>query len=137
MPARLLIQAKKNYQKLSNISSTYLIRTMWFLCTQHGLQHGLQGFQEHTTKRVKNFIVLREINGCQYIKFWKNSTKTRQGGPRPKQRRTITKMFAVGGERCPVRLFKMHLSKQPDDLRNSGRSYLTTKQTVLQTDEIW
>ena len=134
MPARLLIQAKRNYQKLGNISSTYLVRTIWFLCPQH---FGLQDFQEHTAKRFKNFIVLRDINGCQYIKFLLDSTKTRQGGPRPKQRGTITKMFAVGGERYPVRLFKMYLSKRPDDLKNSGRSYLTPKQNVLQTDEIW
>ena len=119
MPARLLIQAKRNYQKLGNISSTYFVRTVWFLCTQH---FGLQEFQEHTIKRVKNFVVLRDINGCQYIKFLEDSTKTRQGGPRLKQRGTIPKMFAVGGERCPVRLFKMYLSKPSGDLKNSGRS---------------
>ena len=45
-------------------------------------------------------------------------------------------MFAVGGERCPVTLFKMYLSKRPDDLKNSGRFYLTPKKNVLQTDEI-
>ena len=44
---------------------------------------------------------------------------------------------AVGGERCPARLLKMHLSKRPDDLKNSGRFYLTPKQNVLQTAEIW
>ena len=46
-------------------------------------------------------------------------------------------MFAVGGERCPVTLFKMYLSKRPDDLKNSGRFYLTPKQNVLPNDEIW
>ena len=46
-------------------------------------------------------------------------------------------MFAVGGERCPVRLFKMYLPKRHDDLKNSGRFYLTPKQNVLQTDEMW
>ena len=107
---------------------------MWPLWTQH---FGLQDFQEHTTKRFKNFIDLRDINGCQYIKFLLDSTKTRQGGARPKQRGAIPKMFAVGGERCPVRLFKMYLSKRHDDLKNSGRCYLTPKQNVLQTDEIW
>ena len=46
-------------------------------------------------------------------------------------------MFAVGGEKCPGRLFKMCLSKQPGDLKNSGRFYLTPKQSVLQTNKIW
>ena len=85
--------------------------------------------------RVENVIVLRDING--HIEFLEDPTKTRQGGLRPNQRATNPKMFAVGGERCPVRLFKMYLSKRPDDLKTSGRFYLTPKQNVLQTDEIW
>ena len=35
------------------------------------------------------------------------------------------------------RLFQMYLSKRPDDLQNSGRFYLTPKQNVFRTDEIW
>ena len=31
----------------------------------------------------------------------------------------------------------MYLSKRPDDLKNSGRFYLTSEQNVLQNDEIW
>ena len=81
--------------------------------------------------------VLRDINGCEYIEFSEDPTKTRQGGLRPNQRATNRKMFAVGGESCPARLFKMYLSKRPDNLKNSGRFYLTPKQNVLQTDEIW
>ena len=107
---------------------------MWFLCTQH---FGLRGCQEHATIRAKNFIVLRDINGCEYIEFLEDPTKTRQGGLRPNQRVTNPKMFALGRERCPVRLFKMYLSKRPDDLQNSGRFYLTPKQNVFRTDEIW
>ena len=107
---------------------------MWFLCTQH---FGLRGCQEHTTIRAKNFVVLRDINGCEYIEFLEDPTKTRQGGLRPNQRVTNPKMFALGRERCPVRLFKRYLSKRPDDLQNSRRFYLTPKQNVFQTDEIW
>ena len=87
--------------------------------------------------RVENFVVLRYINGCEYIEFLEDPTKTRQGGLRPNQRATNPKIFATGGERCSVRLFKMYLSKRPDDLKNFGRFHLTPKQNVLQTDEIW
>ena len=107
-----------NYQKLGDSSSTALVRTMWLLCTQH---FGLRGCQEHTTMRVENFVVLRDIKGCEYIEFLEDPTKTRQVGLRPNQRATNPKMFTVGGERCPVELFKIYLSEQPDDLKNSGR----------------
>ena len=107
---------------------------MWFLCTQH---FGLRGCQEHTNMKVENFVVLCDINKCEYIKFLEDPTKTCQGGLCPNQRATNPKMFAVGGERCPIRLFKMYLSKWPGDLKSSRRFYLTPKQNVLQTDEIW
>ena len=31
----------------------------------------------------------------------------------------------------------MYLSKQPDDLKNTGRFYLTPQQNFLQTDKVW
>ena len=31
----------------------------------------------------------------------------------------------------------MYLSKRPDGLKNSGRFYLSSKQSFLQTDKIW
>ena len=123
-----------NYQKLGDSSFTSLVRTRWFLYTQH---FGLRGCQEHTTMRVENFVVLRDINGCKYIEFSEDPSKIRQSGLRPNQRASNPKMFAVVGERCPVRLFEMYLSKQPDDLKNSGRFCLTHKQNVSQTDGIW
>ena len=105
-----------NYQKLGDSSFTSLVRTMWFLCTQH---FGLRGCQEHTTMRVKNFVVLRDINGCKYIEFLEDPTKIRQGGLCPNQRATNPKMLAVGEERCPVRFFKTYLSKRPDGLKRT------------------
>ena len=121
-----------NYRKLGDSSST---STFW--------SARLSG--THIYEDQKFCCVLRDINGCEYIEFLEDPTKTRQGGLRPNQRATNRKMFAVrgercppvGGERCPARLLKMHLSKRPDDLKNSGRFYLTPKQNVLQTDEIW
>ena len=77
--------------------------------------------------RVENFVVLRDINRCEYIKFSEDPTKT--------QRATNPKMFAVVA--VADRLFKMYSSKRPDDLKNSGRFYLMPKQNVLQTDKIW
>lgn len=97
-----------NYQKLGHTSSTSLVRTMWFLSTQH---FGSPGCQEHTAMTVKTFVVLHDINGCEFTSFLEDPTKSRQGRIRPNQRATNLKMFAVGVERFPVRLFKVHLSK--------------------------
>ena len=123
-----------HYQTLGDSSFTSLVRTRWFLYTQH---FGLRGCQEHTTIRVANFVVLRDINGRKYIEFSEDPSKTRQGGLHPNERASNPKMFAVGRERCPVRLFKIYSSKPPDDLKNSGRFYLTPKQNFFQTDKIW
>ena len=90
----------------------------------------------HSYEGRKFFVVLRDINGCDYIEFLEDPTKTHQGGLRPNQRAANPKMFAVGGERCPVRLSKMYFSKRPGDLKNSGKFYLMLKQNVLQNDEI-
>ena len=81
-----------NYQKLGDSSSTSLVRTIWSLCTQH---FGLWGCQEHTTMRVENFVVLRDISGCEYVQFLDDPTKTRQSGLRPNQRATNPKMFLL------------------------------------------
>jgi len=123
-----------NYQKLGDFSAISLVRTMWFVCTQH---FGLRGVQEHTTMMVNNFSVLHDEAGSKYIEFFEDPTKTRQGGLRPNLRPTNPKMFAVGGDRCPVRLFELYMSKRPVELKNCGRFYLTPKQNVLRTDEIW
>ena len=81
-----------NYQKLGDSSSSSLVRAMWFLCIQH---FGLQGCQQHTNMRVESFVFLRDTNGCEYIEFLKNPTKTRQGGLHSNQRARNPKMFAV------------------------------------------
>ena len=92
-----------NYRKLGDSSST---STFW--------SARLSG--THIYEDQKFCSVLRDINGCEYIEFLEDPTKTRQGGLRPNQRATNRKMSAVGGERCPARLFKMYLSKRPDGL---------------------
>ena len=120
--------------KLGDSSSTLLVRTMWFLCTQH---FGLRGCQEHCSNmRVEDFVFLNDIS-YEYIEFIDDPTKTRQGGLKPKQRATNPKMFAIGGDKCLVRLLKFYLSKRPLEIKNSGRFYLTPKKTFNQSDDIW
>ena len=119
--------------KLGDNSPNSLVRTMWFMCTQH---FGLRGCQEHCTMRVEDFILHNE-NGVEYVEFKENPTKTRQGGLKPKQRATNPKMFSIGGEKCPVRLFKLYLFKRPLEIQNCGRFYLTAKKFFNKNDETW
>ena len=45
--------------KLGEGSATSLVKTMWFLCTQH---FGLRGCQEHCSMRVEDFILRTDTN---------------------------------------------------------------------------
>jgi len=95
---------------LGDHSPKSLISTMWYLLTQ---QFGLRGCQEHHDMFVEDFTFTKDDNGVDYITYEENPTKTRQGGLRKKRRVVQPKMFATGGERCPVKLFKTFLSRRP------------------------
>ena len=75
--------------RLGDACAISLVRTMWFVCSEH---FGLQGCQEHSTMRVEDFIFKEDKNGCEYVEFIEDPTKTRQGGLKPIQRKTNPKM---------------------------------------------
>ena len=56
--------------------------------------------------------------------FKENPTKTRQGGLNTNHCSVLPKMFATGGQRCPVELLKQYLSRRPQELRDKGPFYL-------------
>ena len=106
---------------LGSHSPQSLIQTMWFLLTQH---FGLRGCQEHHDMYVEDFAFSTDDNGIEFVTYEENPTKTRQGGLRKKRRVVQPKMFATGGQRCPVKLFKTFLERRPEEMRNSGPFYL-------------
>ena len=73
---------------------------------------------------VEDFSFCVDDSGTEYITFKENPTKTRQGGLNTKHRSVLPKMFATGGQRCPVELLKQYLSKRPQELREKGPFYL-------------
>ena len=80
----------------------------------------VKGRQEHHSMNVEDFNLCRDE-----VTFKENPTKTRQGdGLNSKRRQVLPKMFAAGGPRCPVGLFKDFLSRHPPELRESGPFYL-------------
>ena len=78
---------------------------------------------------AKIIAILTDSNGFKHIEFLEDPAKTREGELFPNQRTVNPKMLTIGGERCPVGLFKVYFSKRPDDMRNSGRVNLTLKRS--------
>ena len=46
-------------------------------------------------------------------------------------------MFAVGGERCPVALFKQFVSRRPQNLKTTGPFCLSIKTNRKPDDNVW
>ena len=85
---------------------------------------GLRGCQEHHDMYIEDFAFSTDDSGIEFVTYEENPTKTRQGGLRKKRRVVQPKMFATGGQRCPVKLFKTFLERRPEEMRNSGPFYL-------------
>nr|XP_058973680.1 uncharacterized protein KIAA1958-like [Pocillopora verrucosa] len=94
-------------QSLGDCSPRVLSQTMWWILTQH---FGLRGRQEHHSMEVEDFSFCVDDSGTEYVTFKENPTKTRQGGLNTKHRNVLPKMFATGGQRCPVELLKQYLA---------------------------
>ena len=73
---------------------------------------------------VEDFSFGLDENNTEYVEFIENSTKTRQSGLSSKPRSFLPKMFATGGDRCPVTIFKEFLSRRPPEIRTTGPLYL-------------
>ena len=110
--------------KFRSTTPETLVNTMWWLLTQH---FGLRGRQEHHDMKVYDFQLCKGNNGVEFVQFTEGQTKTRQGGLHTKHCDFQPRMFAVGGERCPVALFKPFVSCQPQNLKTTGPFYLSIK----------
>ena len=89
--------------------------------TQH---FGLRGRQEHHSMNVEDFVFRSDDSGNEYLMFAEGVTKTRQGGTHQKERVIKPKMFATGGERCPLKLFREFVARRPIELQQKGPFYL-------------
>ena len=107
---------------------------MWWLLTQH---FGLRGRQEHHDMKVDDFQLCKDDNGVEFVQFTEGQTKTRQGGLHTKHRDFQPRMFAIGGERCPVALIKQFVSRRPQNLKTTGPFYLSIKTNRKPDDNVW
>ena len=72
--------------------------------------------------KMDDFQLCKDDNGVEFVKFTEGQTKTRQGGLHTKLRDFQPGMFAAGGERCPVALFKQFVSHRPQKLKTMGEN---------------
>ena len=101
-----------------------LISSMWWLLTQF---FGLCGRQEHHAMKMEDFQLCKNDERMEFVQCTEDPTKTRQGGLHSKNRDFQPRMFSVGGERCPVALFKHFVERRPLNMRWSGPFYLSIK----------
>ena len=120
--------------KFGSTTPEALVNTMWWLLTQH---FGLRGRQEHHDMKADDFQLCKDDNGVEFVQFTEGQTKTRQGGLHTKHRDFQPRMFAVGGERCPVALFKQFVSRRPQKLKTTGPFYLSIKTNRRPDDNVW
>ena len=84
------------------------------------------------------------FNSAKNTKAWSSysfntggPTNTRQGGLQSKNRDFQPSMFSVGGERCPVALFKQFVERRPLNMQWSVPFYLSIKRNRRLNDNIW
>ena len=87
--------------------------------------------------KMEDFQLCKNDEGMEFVQFTEGPTKTRQGGLRSKNRDFQPRMFSVGGERCPVALFKHFVERRPLNMQWSGPFYLSIKTNRRLNDNIW
>ena len=109
---------------LGKHSAQALVNVNFKNVTEH---FGLREREEHYSMMVKDvYILTSPDSSVKYVTFREGPARARQGGIRIVQRAVKPKMFATGGERCPVMLFEEMISRRPPELKTHGPFYLTT-----------
>ena len=109
------------YGEFGSETPRALTQTIWWLISQH---FGMRGRTEHHGIRIEDFLIESDENGQEFLKFIEGMTKNQAGGLNHKARSVHPKMYSTGGDRCPVKLFKLFKFKRPISLRDSGPLYL-------------
>ena len=121
-------------RKIGSKTPKALISSMRWLLTQF---FGLHDRQEHHAMKMEDFQLCKNYEGMEFVQFTEGPTKTRQGRLQSKNRDFQPRMFSVGGERCPVALFKQFVERRPLNMRWSGPFYLSIKRNGRLNDNIW
>ena len=80
---------------------------------------------------MEDFQLCKNDEGMEFVQFTEGLTKTRQGRLQSKNRDFQPRMFSVGGERCPVALFKQFVKTTKHAM---VRSFLPQNQKKRKTE---
>ena len=109
--------------------------TIFFLLSQN---FGTRGCQEHHQINIEDLKLIYNPSSGEalYVEWVEGPTKTRHGGLAKQERCAPQRMFAIGGDKCPVEIFQKLLNKRPESLKSSGPLYLTPLQD-FQGQDVW
>ena len=120
--------------QLGRSDGRVLQHTMFFFLTQG---FGLRGCQEIRKLEWGDVHLKRNANGEEYLEFMEMSpkdTKRNQLG----NRTFAPKIFAIGGEQCPVQLYKEFARRRPMRmLEPTAAFYLSVKPNHNPIENIW
>jgi hypothetical protein len=88
-----------------------LLHTIWFLCTMH---FGWRGVDEHRRVCFGDMVHGVDDENIEFFEMkTERGTKTRNGAVGQHERAFNPRMYATGGDRCPVKLMKKYLGLRP------------------------
>ena len=107
-----------------NVWQTFSVIICWVRIDQRVGYELIESGYETSELGYESSGYERSMGTKRLVFFKENPTKTRQGGLNTKHRSVLPKMFATGGQKCPVDLLKQYLSRRPQELRDKGPFYL-------------
>ena len=90
--------------------------TMFFLLSKN---FGTRDCQEHYQIKIEDLkLIYNPYSGeALYVEWVEGPTKTRQERLVKQERCSPQRMFAIGGDRCPVEILQKLLNKQPEQIK--------------------
>ena len=108
--------------------------TVSYVVSQH---FGTRGCQEHHQIRLEHLKIVKNAEGqTEYLEWIEGVTKTRQGLSK-RDRRVPQRVFATGGNRCPLMFLDKLISKRPPCLQHSGTLYLRPPKKISPMSATW
>ena len=107
--------------QLGSTTPRSLIQTIWY---NNCLYFGMRIREEHYNLKMEDFRLEYDNAGRKHLCYTEVLTKTRNAGLHFKPRLIQPKMYATGGDECPVKAFEEFKMRRPLGMQNSGPLYL-------------
>lgn len=110
-----------------------LTASVWFLLSLH---FGFRGAHKSRQLLMGDILVKKDENGDKYLEVVERLSKTRIGVGNPRQFQP--KVWGVGGDRCPVRIYEMYNSRKPLAMLEEGKPFYCAINHMRREDaQIW